>query len=124
MLFEYEKALADKGIKPNALPDAIKEKIRTFNGLCRQLNDTDEEDLEAQTELNTKIDALDTEIKGEIESYTPAPADPKPTDPKPADPKSADPEPKQESESNVGGWILGGILVTGAVLVIKRLMGK
>lgn len=119
MLFEYEKALADKGIKPNALPDAIKDKIKTFNGLCRQLNETDEEDLETQTELNTKIDALDTEIKGEIESYTPAPADPKPANPKPADP-----EPKEESQSNVGGWILGGILVTGAVLVIKRLMGK
>jgi hypothetical protein len=133
MLFEYENALNDKGIAVKDLPKSIKDKIKTFNGLCRELNGTDEEDLEKQTELNTQIDALDQEIAGEISSYTPEPPAPAPetppapapeTPPAPAPETPPAPQDKKEGGIDTGTVLIGGAVLLGIGLLVKRLMGK
>jgi len=130
MLFKYEDALGTKGIGKKDLPDAIQDKIRKFNGLCRKLNESDDEDYELQTTLNTEIEELDAELVEDVKNYTPAPEDPKPEDPKPEDPKPEDPkpeDPKPEEESGgiTFGHVLGfGVIAVGVGFLFKKLMGK
>jgi hypothetical protein len=125
MLFNYEEALQSKDFGKKDLPESTQNKIREFNGLCRKLNATNEEDYELQTQLNTQIEELDEVLVNEVNSYTP---EPPATDPPATDPPATDPatDPPADKEGGItGGQILGfGIFAVIVGFAVKKLMGK
>jgi len=124
MKFEYEESLDSKGLKVADLPSSITDKIKKFNALCRDLNNTEDDDLEKQTELNQQIDSLDTEMSKDIEGLTVE--DPKPSgtdDPKPNGGDNTSDENAEKSNDGLAVVAFGAVALAIAYGV-KRMMGK
>ena len=122
MLFNYEEALKSKDFGKKDLPESTQNKIREFNGLCRKLNATEDEDYELQTQLNTQIEELDEVLVSEVNSYTP---EPPATDPPATDPPATDPKPEEKEGGITAGHVIGfGLIAVGIGFVFKKLMGK
>lgn len=122
-------ALKEKGLKFNELPEELQGRVSNLKELTDKYNDavetydeTEEQDVETEKELDRMEDLIaqsDKDIANEIRNYNPAPEQTPAPEPEP----TPTPEPEKKKDGGLGWLIFGGLVLVatvGAVNLLKK----